>query len=136
MQILGSPIALDTPEYADMKQRFWYWQGQSGQKYIHSVYEIDACPPLPGAVYVAVKRVGLMRVAVAVGRFAPFWDKTLGEDDLRRLEMLGVDEVHVHLLARNPEMVDSVKQDLASALGEVRTSYGFSESEPQPSYSH
>ncbi len=128
MQIHGTPIALDTPEYADMKQRFWYWQGTSGRKYIHSIYEIDACPPLPGAIYVAVKRVGLIRVAVAVGRFAPFWDKTLGEDDLTRLEMLDVDEVHVHLLARNPEMADSVKHDLASALGEVPSNYGFSES--------
>lgn len=127
MHIHGTPIALDTPEYADMKQRFWYWQGSSGRKYIHSIYEIDACPPLPNAVYVAVKRVGLLRLAVAVGRFAPFWDKTLGEDDLTRLEMLGVDEVHVHLLARNPEMAESVKQDLASALGQAPASHGFNE---------
>jgi hypothetical protein len=136
MQIHGTPIALDTPEYADMKQRFFYWQGQSGQKYIHSVYEIDACPPLPGAVYVAVKRVGLMRVAVAVGRFAPFWDKTLGEDDLFRLEALGADEVHVHLLARSPEAAEGVKYDLSSALGETQTRYGLSESAPQSVYSH
>ncbi len=136
MQIHGSPIALDTPEYADMKQRFFYWQGQSGQKYIHSVYEIDACPPLPGAVYVAVKRVGLMRVAVAVGRFAPFWDKTLGEDDLTRLEMLGADEVHVHLLARSAEAAEAVKHDLSSALGETQMRYGLSESALQSAYSH
>ena len=136
MQIHGTPIALDTPEYADMKQRFWYWQGTSGRKYIHSIYEIDACPPLPGAVYVAVKRVGLMRVAVAVGRFAPFWDKTLGEDDLTRLEMLGVDEVHVHLLARSSEAAECVKQDLTSALGETQMQHGLSKPAPRSTYAH
>ena len=136
MHIHGTPIALDTPGHADMKQRFWYWQGHSAQKYIHSVYKIDACPPLPGAVYVAVRRVGLMRVAVAVGRFAPFWDKTLGEDNRTRLEMLGADEVHVHLLARSPEAAECVKNDLYFALSEAQMPHGLSEPEPRSTYSH
>jgi hypothetical protein len=116
MNIHGTPLALETVGIADMTDRFWYWQGQSGRKYIHSVYEIENCPPLPGAVYVAVKRSGSLRVAVAVGRFQPFWDQTLGEDDLTRLELLGADEVHVHLLARSPELAESVRSDLASAM--------------------
>lgn len=127
MIIQGSPIALDTPQDADMKERFFYWQGSSGRKYIHSVYELDACPPLPGAVYVAVKRRGHLRIATEIGRFAPFWDKTLGDDDLTRLEHLGVDEVHVHLLAKSPEIAESVRYDLSSALGEPAEHHGFSE---------
>jgi hypothetical protein len=127
MLIQGSPIALDTPQDADMKERFFYWQGASGRKYIHSVYDLDACPPLPGAVYVAVKRSGHLRIAVAVGRFAPFWDKSLGRDDSGRLEALGVDEVHVHLLAHSPEGADEIRGDLASALGETSQHYGFCE---------
>ena len=127
MLIQGSPIALNTPQDADMKERFFYWQGSSGRKYIHSVYDLDACPPLPGAVYVAVKRRGHLRVAVSVGRFAPFWDKTLGDDDLTRLEHMGVDEVHVHLLAKSPEIAESVRYDLSAALGESAENFGFNE---------
>ena len=127
MLIQGSPIALNTPQDADMKERFFYWQGSSGRKYIHSVYDLDTCPPLPGAVYVAVKHRGHLRIAVHVGRFAPFWDKTLGEDDLTRLERLEVDEVHVHLLAKSPEIAESVRYDLSTALGESAEDFGFSE---------
>ena len=127
MLIQGSPIALNTPQDADMKERFFYWQGSSGRKYIHSVYDLDACPPLPGAVYVAVKRRGHLRIAVSVGRFAPFWDKTLGQDDLTHLERLEVDEVHVHLLAKSPDIAESVRYDLSQALGDVAESFGFSE---------
>jgi hypothetical protein len=125
MVIQGFPIALESAQDSDMKERFWYWTGKSGQKYIHSVYDLDACPRLPGAVYVAVKRLGQVRTAVAVGRFAPFWDKTLGLDDVAKLESLGADEVHVHLLARSPDMAEAIKLDLASALGDKPRSYGF-----------
>jgi hypothetical protein len=127
MLIQGSPIVLDTASDSDMKERFWYWQGASGRKYIHSVYELDACPPLPGAVYVAVKRSGHMRIAVAVGRFAPFWDRSLLG---HKLEELGADEIHVHLLARNPELAEAIKSDLASALNEWSQAYGLNEPAP------
>ncbi len=134
MLIQGFPIALDTPQEADMKNRFFYWQGASGRKYIHSVYELDACPPLPGAVYVAVKRSGSLRVAVSVGRFGPFWDGTLGQHDLARLETLGVDEVHVHLLAKGPENAETIRVDLGSALGEMPQKFGLCE--PDQSWVH
>jgi hypothetical protein len=124
MLIQGSPIALTAPQDAEMKDRFWYWQGTSGHKYIHSVYDVDACPPLPGAVFVAVKRAGHLRIAVAVGRFAPFWDRTMDE---RQLRNWGADEIHVHLLSRSPEQAEAVKSDLTSALEESSQTYGFSE---------
>jgi hypothetical protein len=125
MLIQGFPIALTAPQDSEMKDRFWYWQGSSGRKYIHSVYDLDCCPPLPGAVYVAVKRAGHLRIAVAVGRFAPFWDKTFDENHLAHL---GADEIHVHLLARGSDQAEVVKLDLASALDEPTQSFGFSES--------
>ena len=127
MLIHGTPIALSSPQDADMAERFWYWQGVSGRKYIHSVYDVDCCPPLPGAVYVGVKRAGAMRIAVTVGRFLPFWDKALPEKDIARLERLGVDEVHVHLLAKSAELAEAVLQDLAKALGNELETKGFSE---------
>ena len=117
MQIHGSPVTVSHPQDADMADRFWYWQGSSGRKYIHSVYGVDLCPPLPGAVYVGVKRAGRLRIAVTVGRFLPFWDKSLPEAEAAKFEQLGVDEIHVHLLARDHNSVHSVLQDLGSALG-------------------
>ena len=128
MLIQGSPIALTAPQDSEMKDRFWYWQGTSGRKYIHSVYDVDACPPLPGAVYVAVKRSGHLRIAVAVGRFAPFWDRTM---DGRQLRNWGADEIHVHLLSRSPEQAEAVKFDLASGLEE--SSQAFDCNEPAQS---
>ena len=128
MQIHGTPITLTSPQDADMADRFWYWQGTSGRKYIHSVYDVDLCPPLPGAVYVGVKRAGHLRIAVTVGRFAPFWDKTLPEKDSSRLQRLGVDEVHVHLLARGSDAADVIVKDLSSALGETRVPQELNES--------
>jgi len=118
MQIFGHPISktasADLPE---LSERFWFWLGASGQNYIHSVYAPDACPPLPGAVYVGVKRSGSLRIAVAVGRFGPFWDhsKPHAVSDV----FAGCDEVHVHLLARSSAAAEAVRSDLLAAMLEV-----------------
>ena len=82
---------------------------------------------MPGAVYVGVKRAGHLRIAVTVGRFTPFWDKALPEKDASRLKRLGVDEVHVHLLARGSEAADGIMKDLSSALGETRNTQELNE---------
>ncbi len=96
--------------------RFWYWRGHSGREYIHSVYPVAACPPLPGAVYVAVRRAGDRRIAVATGRFADFWAMNGDRDGGRRLDELGADELHVHLLARDPASAQAVAHDLGMAI--------------------
>lgn len=127
MLIQGAPIVQLTSIDADLADRFWFWQGHSGRKYIHSVYAVGCCPPLPGAVYVGVKRLGHLRVAMVVGRFQPFWDRALSERDASLMERLGVDEVHVHLLARGPEMANAVKQDLSAALVDASHAAGLNE---------
>jgi len=117
MLIQGSPFKLSAA-VADMpglSERFWYWQGASGRKYIHSVYEPENCPPLPGAVYVGVKRQGDMRIAVAVGRFLPLWEAH--HSIVAKLSHF--DELHVHLLARAPGEAEQVCADLSLALGDV-----------------
>jgi hypothetical protein len=98
---------------SELSERFWYWQGASGRKYIHSIYEPESCPPLPGAVYVGVKRQGSLRVAVCVGRFLPLWDSHRAID----AKASGFDELHVHLLAREPGEAEQVRADLSLALG-------------------
>ena len=114
MQIHGSPISINFPSNSGDNERFWYWRGVSGKKYIHSIYPADACPPLPGAIYVAVRRIGHMRTAIAVGRFSPFWDGAC-------IEFTGTDadEIHVHLLARDNAAANAVLNDLMAAFGEA-----------------
>ena len=114
MLIQGSPLSIDFPAHSDGGERFWYWRGISGKKYIHSIYAADACPPLPGAIYVAVRRIGHLRTAVAVGRFSPFWDGAFSE-----FADLAADEIHVHLLARDNSAADAVLSDLKAAFSET-----------------
>jgi hypothetical protein len=125
MLIHGSPLVVTLPADLSLQDRFWYWQGASGRKYIHSIYEPEHCPPLPGAIYIGVRRQGTMRIAVALGRFLPFWDGTLAFDDLNRLIAEGVDEIHVHLLAKSPEVAEAVLADLREAMSDQPG--GFSE---------
>ena len=116
MLIHGSPITAtlaSDPQFAD---RFWYWHGASGEKYIHSVYAPDQCPPLPGAVYVAVRRRGGLRTALWVGRFQPFWDGPLALAEAQRLGSMGADEIHVHLLAGSSLAAEDILADLRDAM--------------------
>ena len=116
MLIHGFPITAALPTDPGFKDRFWYWSGASGRKYIHSVYGLDDCPPLPGAIYVAVRREGTLRVALGIGRFTAFWDGPLSARDFQRLKTQGIDEIHVHLLAKSPEASEAILQDLVEAF--------------------
>src|SRR6478609_4572749 len=92
----GYPLSATLPEESGLGERFWYWRGASGQSYIHSIYAVDLCPPVAGAVFVIVRKISGSRSAIAVGRFAA--------DGLRSPDFgkpLDGDEIHVHLLARD-----------------------------------
>ena len=109
----GYSLSATLPEDSGLGERFWYWRGASGQSYIHSIYALDHCPPVPRAVFVIVRKVGGVRSAVAIGRFAL--------DGYRPASMdapLAGDEIHVHLLAREDDAAERVLQDLAAAVEE------------------
>jgi hypothetical protein len=128
MLIFGTPIAADLPSDPTFKDRFWYWTGASGRKYIHSVYVLEDCPPLPGAVYVAVRREGPLRIVMGIGRFTPFWEGPMGGRDLEALRAKGVDEIHVHLLSKSSALADATMHDLLQAYeAERHESEGFAE---------
>jgi hypothetical protein len=137
MLIHGSPISAALPSDPGLQDRFWYWHGASGQKYIHSVYEPENCPPLPGAIYVAVRREGNLRIALSVGRFTPFWDGTMMSMEAAHVARWGADEVHVHLLAKSAVMAEDILADLRDAMmpedgdGDGR-GYQFNEDEISP----
>lgn len=97
--------------------RFRHWEGLSGTRYICSVYKSGACPPLPGAVYVIVKRGGDDQCyPLAVGRFPAIWESASSKAS-KLLAMTGGDEVHVHLLAEDDAEAESIVSDLKPALG-------------------
>ena len=111
LMMYGSPLSATLPEDSGLGERFWYWRGASGQSYIHSIYAPDLCPPVPGAVFVIVRKMGGVRTAISAGRF--------GGDGLRPPGVeapIAGDEIHVHLLAREGEPAEHVLRDLVATL--------------------
>lgn len=114
----GHPISAKLPEDLGFGERFWYWRGLSGQSYIHSIYSRDTCPPLPGAVFVAVRNAYGLRVPVRVGRFPVAIEGSRLDLSILVPELERGDELHVHLLARDTESAERVHRDLDRALHE------------------
>jgi hypothetical protein len=111
MLLQGHPLPETLLSQAPGADRFWYWHGASGRKYIHSIYAVGRCPPVPGAIFVAVRRQGNERRAVAVRRFPAIW-----EDAFATFLSRNADEVHVHLLARDQADAESILSDLRAAF--------------------
>lgn len=96
----------------EFSDRFCFWAGASGKRYIHSVYSFRNCPPLPGAIYVVVRRMeGGNRIPVRMGRFSPLWDFPLPSDFAEQ----GC-EIHVHLLAEGSVESARTYDDLEAGL--------------------
>lgn len=95
----------------ELARRFCYWRGLSGRRYIHTIYPAAACPPLSGALYLAVaaEADGGKRVLVA-GRFPPFFE-------LMPTFPKACTEVHAHLLAGSDAEARMALEDLTAGLG-------------------
>ena len=125
----GHPITAKLPEDLGIGERFWYWHGASGQSYINSIYPAERCPPLPGAVFIAVRHQDGLRMPFLVGRFAQSWDGHVPALSGGVASM--VDELHVHLLAQGDSAAQLVLEDLQEALAtSCVTVAGFSEAQP------
>ena len=110
------------------RDRFWYWNGASGRKYIHSIYSLSDCPPLPGAVYVTVQKTADGgRKPLEVGRFGDNWDYVEALIADQRCGLVSIDEIHVHLLADSEENADEVLNDLEGTIGHRSVFAGFHE---------
>lgn len=110
-----APIPLGLPEQAPARRHVW--RGASGKAYPHSVYSLIACPPLPMASYILVRRDRHgRRTALQVG---------LGQSDAPTLNLaqvrqrgaqLGSNEVHVHFGAASDDERRLVACDLRAGL--------------------
>ncbi|HRN89424.1 MAG TPA: hypothetical protein PK271_12550, partial [Hyphomicrobium sp.] len=93
--------------------RFHFWSGASGQRYVHSVYSLLECPEVPAANFMLVRRDGSgHREVLAIGRLR-HGSSSLNLAEIRlRGARLGANEVHVHLLAPSAEERRAVELDL------------------------
>ena len=67
IQSAPAPVSLGLPEQAPA--RLQMWTGASGRRYVHSVYSLIECPPLPKATYLLVRReLDGRRVVLHVGQ--------------------------------------------------------------------
>jgi len=115
LQAAPAPVALGLPE--EVPARRQVWRGASGKGYAHYVYSLIACPPLPAASYVLVRRDRHgRRTALRVG---------LGQSDAPTLNLarvrqrgaqLGANEVHVHFQASSEDERGLVACDLRAGL--------------------
>lgn len=98
-----------------VSERFHFWHGASGQRYVHTIYNLIDCPAIPAANYLLVRRdaSGVCH-PLSVGRVAED-APSLNLAHLRQLgASLGATEVHVHLLAGNANQGKLIEFDLRS----------------------
>lgn len=97
---------------------FCFWQGASGERYVHNVYSLIGCPQLAAGNFILFARDAEgVRRPLHVGHLsneAP----SLNLAEIRRLgATLGASEVHVHLLAKSEAERCVIELDLRAGLG-------------------
>jgi hypothetical protein len=113
----GLPVCRKTPKAAASKSSpdlaLHFWQGASGQRYVHTVFDLLSCPRLPACTYVLVKRDAQgnchpLRIGTVS---AEAWSLNLAEIR-HRAAQLGANEVHAHLIAAGSSARLRIAQDL------------------------
>lgn len=96
-----------------LAQRFHFWSGASGRRYVHTVYSLVECPAMPAGNYVLVHRdTDGRRHVLAIGRIGHAAASLNLAEIRRRGAKLGANEVHVHLLAPNAKLSRLIETDL------------------------
>ncbi|MFA5901683.1 MAG: hypothetical protein WC829_21505 [Hyphomicrobium sp.] len=109
---------------ANEATRFHFWTGASGKRYVHTVYDLLECPPMPAANYVLVRRNDNGRVeALSIGRVTSAAASLNLAEIRRRAAELGATEVHMHLLADNAKIGKLIEFDLRTGLIEADMSH-------------
>lgn len=111
--LCGEPAILDGA--AGLAQRFHFWSGASGRRYVHTIYSLVECPAIPPGNYVLVHRDDEgRRLVLAIGRVGNAAASLNLAEIRRRGAELGANEVHVHLLAPNAKLSRLIETDLRS----------------------
>lgn len=102
---------LDTP--SELTDRFHFWSGASGQRYVHTVYELIDCPEVPAANFLLVHRDSAgRRIVLAIGHATHSAGSMNLAEIRQRGARLGANEVHIHLLAPSAQQRRMIELDL------------------------
>lgn len=103
-------VQSSAPSLAD---RFQFWSGASGRRYVHTVYSLLECPAIPAGNYILIHRDAEgRRLVLSVGRVGHSATSLNLAEIRRRGAALGANEVHVHLLAPNAKLSRFIESDL------------------------
>jgi len=114
----ASPMCESAPHAEEAPAApFQFWTGSSGNRYVHSIYNLFECPPVDEANYILVKRHrDGQRTVLSIGRV----NHTSGNVNLanirQRAAEMGANEVHVHLLAGSTGASLEIESDLRKSL--------------------
>ena len=109
----AAEVALLQEVKSDTRERFHFWCGASGQRYVHTIYALVECPALPSSNYILVKREANGRRSVlSIGRVAHDVPSLNLAEIRQRGAELGANEVHIHLLAGSVKQSKLVEFDL------------------------
>lgn len=102
---------------AERDQRFHFWSGASGQRYVHTVYDLVDCPEIPAANFLLVHRDPSGRRTVLAVSHLKHNAGSLNLAEIRhRGARLGANEVHVHLLAPGAQQRRLIELDLRASI--------------------
>jgi hypothetical protein len=98
---------------AHLTDRFHFWGGASGERYVHTVYSLVDCPEVPQGNFILVHRDAEGRRAVLATGHLTRECPSLNLAELRqRGARLGANEVHIHLLASTAQQRRRIELDL------------------------
>jgi hypothetical protein len=105
------PKVADTATH--LTDRFHFWGGASGRRYVHTVYSLVECPEVPQGNFVLARReADGRRTVLAIGHLTRE-SPSLNLAELRqRGARLGANEVHIHLLAPSAQQRRRIELDL------------------------
>lgn len=105
-----------TPQPVARCENFYFWQGASGSRYVHTIYSLTECPEVPNSNYLLVKRDDSGRRLVLSVGLAVQDAPSLNLAEIRqRGAQLGANEVHVHMLADSMKQAKFIEFDLRAA---------------------
>lgn len=100
-------------ETSELMQRFQFWTGASGQRYVHTIYTLLDCPALSSGNVILVKRDEAGHRSILDITVLSAYSPSLNLAEVRqRGATLGANEVHVHLLADGEREAKRVAFDL------------------------
>lgn len=112
-RMIGTNQQTDVAESEELMQRFQFWTGASGDRYVHTIYTLVDCPALTTGNVILVKRDKAgQRTALDVGILGPNSPSLNLAEIRQRGATMGANEVHVHLLAESHREARRIAFDL------------------------